>query len=96
MWSKLHNSDSWGTDTMTKAIDLARMYDKDIRDVLLGVGGTMATPMILQLPSDVHVLVGGNTRLMVYRGLNARPHVMLIDLRHLPATYQPKSQGVVQ
>lgn len=80
MWSKMENTDSWGTDTVDKAIEYARLYDKDIRDLILGLGGSMATPMVIQRPDGGTVLVGGNTRLMTFRAFGLRPQILLIPL----------------
>lgn len=85
MWSRMMNTDSWEIDTVEKAIEYARMYDKDIRNILLGFGGSMDCPIVLMLPGNVPMLVGGNTRLMTFRGLGIRPMVFVVDVRHLPA-----------
>jgi hypothetical protein len=78
MWSTMQNTDSWGTDTIDKAIEYARLYDKDIRDLILGLGGSMETPMVIQRPDGSTVLVGGNTRLMTFRAFGLRPRVLLV------------------
>lgn len=85
MWQRMMNTDSWATDTVEKAVEYARRYDKDIRDILLGFGGDMDCPIVLLLPGNVPMLVGGNTRLMTFRGLGIRPMVLMVDVRHLPA-----------
>lgn len=79
LWAEMANTDSWETDTIEKAVELARMYDKDVRDVLLGMGGSMAAPVVV-LTSTGPMLVGGNTRLMSFHGLGVRPMVLLVDI----------------
>jgi len=80
MWSAMENTDSWGTNTVEKAIEYARLYDKDIRDLILGLGGSMETPMVVRRPDGGLMLVGGNTRLMTFRAFGLRPKVLLIPL----------------
>lgn len=92
MWERMMNTDSWATDTVEKAIEYARMYDKDIRDIILGFGGDMDCPIVLILPGNVPMLVGGNTRLMTFRGLGIRPMILAVDVRHLPAEVTQRAQ----
>lgn len=80
LWVEMANTDSWETDTIEKAIELARMYDKDVRDVLLGMGSSMAAPLVVMTEGGP-MLVGGNTRLMSFHGLGVRPMVLLVDIR---------------
>ena len=80
LWVEMANTDSWETDTIEKAIELARMYDKNVRDVLLGMGGSMAAPLVVMTEGGP-MLVGGNTRLMSFHGLGVRPMVLLVDIR---------------
>jgi len=79
MWSSMENTDSWATDTVEEAIEHARLYDKDIRDVFQGIGkGPMEVPMVLCFTDGSTRLVGGNTRLMVFRALGVTPKVLLV------------------
>jgi hypothetical protein len=79
MWSTMENTDSWETDSIEKAVELARLYDKNIRSVIQGFGqGVMQVPMALSFEDGSVRLIGGNTRLMTCRAFGVTPKVLLV------------------
>lgn len=83
MWATMGNTDSWDTDTIGKAVYHARLYDKDIRAVVLAIGkNEMQAPMVLSFEDGSTRLIGGNTRLMVFRALGITPKVLLVPVKN--------------
>lgn len=85
-WKKLHNTDSWGTNTVRKANQKAKTYGRDIGQIHKGIkkGHSMPTPIVAKMPSGEHHLVGGNTRLMASRAHGIKPKVTYLDLSNKP------------
>lgn len=79
-WSKLENTDSFDTDTVGKAMALAKEYDRDIASVVKGIGGDLPAPIVLMKKGEPPYLIGGNTRLMAARAVGARPKVLMVRI----------------
>ena len=80
VWSELENTDSFDTDTVEKAVALAKEYNRDIDRVLQGIGKDMPAPLVLLREGEPPYLVGGNTRLMAARATGAKPKILAIHL----------------
>jgi len=91
MWKKLENTDSWNT-TDEKEIDDAvarnertgsgtRNIEKVVKEFL---SGKVRAPIVVSYNRNRnHILIGGNTRLMVARALGdevGQPVVVLVEL----------------
>lgn len=77
-WSKLENTDSFDTDSVQKAMQLAEEYDRDIASVIKGIGGDLPAPIVLIKKGEPPYLIGGNTRLMASRALGAKPKFLIV------------------
>jgi hypothetical protein len=77
-WKNLENSDSWKTDSIERAIQLAKKYDRDIDSILLA--NKLPAPAILFRENEKPYLVSGNTRLMVCRALGYVPTIFSIEI----------------
>ncbi|KKW13002.1 MAG: hypothetical protein UY48_C0006G0055 [Candidatus Gottesmanbacteria bacterium GW2011_GWB1_49_7] len=80
VWSQLDNSWSWETETIELAIEYADEIGRDTTRILRGVGGTLPAPMVLFREGHNPYLIGGNTRLSVFRALNATPKVLAVHI----------------
>ena len=81
-WERLENTDSCGPLTVEEATRLARVYGRDIAQVLAGLttGADLPAPVVLFREGEPPYLVGGNTRLMASRALGHTPKVLAIRL----------------
>lgn len=83
IWSKLGNTDSWNTRTLSdvnKAI-LDNSKTSGMRDstsiVMEYMSGVVRCPIVLQT-EDGYTLIAGNTRLMVAKALGVIPKCVII------------------
>jgi inorganic triphosphatase YgiF len=81
-WSKLHNTDSYETDTQEKADKQAKLYDRNIDSIHSAIrkSGKLPAPIVYKNHKGEHHLLGGNTRLMASRINKIRPKVWKFDL----------------
>jgi hypothetical protein len=79
-WSKLENTDSYDTDSVEKATQLAEEYDRDIASVIKGIGGELPAAIVLMKKGEAPYLIGGNTRLMASRAFGAAPKVLMVHV----------------
>lgn len=79
IWSRLHNTDSWETQTTEYADHAARQNNRDIVSLRQAFRDQkpMQMPVVIQRGEEYH-LVSGNTRLMVCRSQSIRPQILLI------------------
>jgi hypothetical protein len=82
VWSKLENSDSYEIQNLEQAIKLANKYKKDWRSIVRAIQDEkqLPLPLILRYDADKYYLVGGNTRLMIYKALGVQPVVLMGNL----------------
>lgn len=83
IWSRLENTDSWSTTTMTHVNRLAKKYGRDVSRIVTGFeeGKAMPAPIILIVDKEPPYLVGGNTRLMVARAMKIRPQAIICRIK---------------
>ena len=82
VWSKLENSDSYQIQNLEQAIKLANKYKKDWRSIVRAIQDEkqLPLPLVLRYDADKYYLVGGNTRLMIYKALGVQPVVLMGNL----------------
>ena len=78
-WKNLENTDSWETDTVEKARNLAQEYDKDFDSILHAYKNkkSLPAPIVYKKSNGNLFLIGGNTRLMAAKALGIRPKVLM-------------------
>lgn len=77
-WSKLENTDSWGTIKLEQAFEAAEQNERDAQALLeaFRAGRPMQTPIVLVFADGGVYLVSGNTRLMLCRATGERPKIL--------------------
>jgi hypothetical protein len=82
-WSKISNSESWGTTTKAKAQHYATAYRRDIKKIYHGFkhGEEIPAPIVLHRKGKPPYVVAGNTRLMAARAAKIRPKVLHVRLK---------------
>jgi hypothetical protein len=79
-WSQLENTDSYETDTIEKATELAHGYNRDIKSIEAALGSKLPAPIVLFKDDEPPYLVAGNTRLMVARAYGITPQVLAVRI----------------
>jgi len=81
-WSKLENTDSYKIKNLEQAIKLADKYKKNWKKVVDAIKAEqqLPLPMILNYADGKYYLVGGNTRLMIYKALKLQPVVLMAKM----------------
>ncbi len=74
----MENTDSFETNTVQKAVNLAKEYDRDIAKIFQGMGKKLPAPIVLMRKGKPPYLVGGNSRLMASRALGTKPKILAV------------------
>lgn len=82
IWSKLENTDSYEIKSLDQAVELANKYKKSWKPIVQAIKDEkqLPLPMVMSYGENNYYLVGGNTRLMIYKALGVQPVVLMATL----------------
>lgn len=83
IWKVLENTDSYEIENgdMTRVNKLAKKYNRETKQTLDKIQNNepIEAPVIIHKPDGRYSLLGGNTRLMIFRALGITPKVAIIN-----------------